>query len=368
MSEILSKTTLAYLSQVVDVIILVAGNQLVTLHTPDKDFEKVFFNNLVTYTQSRRYNSDFASEIERRRNVLQPFFAIEPLDEAMFNELDKSLPDGTDISEKTEKYYVTRYSNIKKECRNDFGPQYHKDTRVVKSGDYNDNEIIMRICEASIKSRISMNCYKAQKNVVSSLKEKKASQEDTETGLKKFSEERVKVYEEKKGAWKTQTVPQSYLAFLFCGDPGNCFTCIAVGLVKKEVDVMVKGRTGRAALRAIQQSGNIKEEKVSTTSKTIADQAFQLKETDIQLKKDYLDQKKLKIKREAAANAKAEIVEFRNLLREVGKEDTDEFKALTQRLIDLLRNNTGYFPSHSPNQSTDEESDADKPGTKKVCT
>ena len=101
MSDILSKTTLAYLSQVVDVIILVAGNQLVTLHTPDKDFEKVFFNNLVTYTQSRRYNSDFASEIERRRNVLQSFFAIEPLDEAMFNELDKSMPDGTDISEKT---------------------------------------------------------------------------------------------------------------------------------------------------------------------------------------------------------------------------------------------------------------------------
>ena len=236
-----SKQMAAYVAQVVDVYIAVAGNELTTFNRADKDCDKILYNNILNYVNSKRYNIDFAEAIEKRKHLLQPMLTILPLDNSTFEEVAKAFPTGDDVTEKVIRDFWQKYQKIKTECRNTFGPQYYKEIKIVKSGEYNDDEIILRICESTIKQRIDTNCYKAQK-------ERK----------EKFNDEKIKAYEDKKSSWKMQGAPVCLLTFLFCGQPGKNFTSICVGNEKKEADLMIKGRSGRIAMRALKE-GNIEQ-------------------------------------------------------------------------------------------------------------
>ena len=44
---------MAYLSQLVDVLIVIAGNQVVTQCAPEKDYEKLVYHKLIDYLQTR---------------------------------------------------------------------------------------------------------------------------------------------------------------------------------------------------------------------------------------------------------------------------------------------------------------------------
>ena len=84
-----SAQRMAYLSQLVDVLIVIAGNQVVTQSAPDKDYEKLVYHKLIDYLKSRRFNSDFGLQIMKRKNLLQPMVTIEAIDDAMYEEIEK---------------------------------------------------------------------------------------------------------------------------------------------------------------------------------------------------------------------------------------------------------------------------------------
>jgi hypothetical protein len=80
-----------YINQLVDTILVVAGNEMTTENGPDKDYEKIFYSKAVQYVEANRFNVDFGSEIEKRRHLLNPMMTLEPIDEAVQLELLKNL-------------------------------------------------------------------------------------------------------------------------------------------------------------------------------------------------------------------------------------------------------------------------------------
>ena len=90
------KHTAAYLAQVIDLHIVVAGNQLATLNAPDKDFHKFFYSNLLECIHFRRFKVDFAVKIDKRK---QPMLSVLPLDNSMHEEIAKSFPSGDDVDD-----------------------------------------------------------------------------------------------------------------------------------------------------------------------------------------------------------------------------------------------------------------------------
>ena len=55
-----------------------------------------------------------------------------------------------------------RFSTLKSECRNIYLPHYLKETKIKKSGEYVDDDILLNIYEIAVKVRIDTNCYKAK--------------------------------------------------------------------------------------------------------------------------------------------------------------------------------------------------------------
>ena len=84
----------AYLVQVIDLHIVVAGNQLATLNAPDKDFYEKFYSNLLECIHHRRFKVDFVVEIDKRK---QPMLTVLPLDNSMHEEIAKSFPSGEEF-------------------------------------------------------------------------------------------------------------------------------------------------------------------------------------------------------------------------------------------------------------------------------
>ena len=64
-------------SQLVDVLIVIAGNQVIIQCAPDKDCENLVYHKLIEYVKSRGFNSDFGPKIMKRRNPLQPMLTVE---------------------------------------------------------------------------------------------------------------------------------------------------------------------------------------------------------------------------------------------------------------------------------------------------
>ena len=173
-----SAQRMAYLSQLVDVLIVViAGNQVVTRCGLDKD-EKLVHHKLIDYLKSRRFNSDFGLEIIKRKNLLQPMVTIEAIDDAMYEEIEKRFPVGEDLDEKTVSNVSARFSTLKLECRNIYLPHYLKETKIKKSGEYVDDDILLNIHEMAVKARIDTNCYKAKRILVADLKDSLISSTD----------------------------------------------------------------------------------------------------------------------------------------------------------------------------------------------
>ena len=92
---------------------------------------------------------------------------------------------------------------------------------MEKTGDYNDDDILLNIYESSIKARIDANCYKAKRTIVAELKAKKATDEEIVQGEIRFVNEKLKVYEDKKVSWKAQTPPNGFVASILCSAPGD---------------------------------------------------------------------------------------------------------------------------------------------------
>jgi hypothetical protein len=88
-----------YINQLVDTILVVAGNIMTTENGPDKDCEKIFYSSAVQYAEANRFNVDFGSEIEKRRHQLNPMMTLEPIDDEVKLELLKNLrsPDNAGI-------------------------------------------------------------------------------------------------------------------------------------------------------------------------------------------------------------------------------------------------------------------------------
>lgn len=121
---------MAFISQLVDVFMVIAGNQVVPQCAPDKDYVKLAYHKLVDYLKSRRFNRDFGLELMTRRNLLQPLFTIEAIDDLMFQEIEKQFLVGEHVDEKTISSVNSRFSTLKSECRNMYLPQYLKDTKI----------------------------------------------------------------------------------------------------------------------------------------------------------------------------------------------------------------------------------------------
>ena len=218
----------AYISQLVDVLIVIAGNQITTKNGPDKDYDKLVYCKLLDYLKSKRFNSDFGLEIMKRKNLLQPMLTIEAMDDAAYEEIEKRFPAGPDLDEKSVTYVSNRFTAIKQECRNNYLPPYLKETKIKKSGEYIDDDILLNIYESAVKVRVDQNCYKAKKIMVADLKSKNASAEEIMEAELKFVNDKLKGYEDKKIAWKLQTVPAGIVAFILCSSPGKKLACLEV--------------------------------------------------------------------------------------------------------------------------------------------
>ena len=72
-----TRQIMAYISELVNVFIVIAGNQVIIQCAPDKDYEKLVYHKLIEYVKSRGFNSDFGPKIMKRRNPLQPMLTVE---------------------------------------------------------------------------------------------------------------------------------------------------------------------------------------------------------------------------------------------------------------------------------------------------
>ena len=91
-----SKHMAAYLIQVIDLHIVVAGNQPATLNAPDKDFHEKFYSNLLECIHHRRFKVDSVVEIDKRN---KPMLVVLPVDNSMHKEIAKSFPSGEDVDD-----------------------------------------------------------------------------------------------------------------------------------------------------------------------------------------------------------------------------------------------------------------------------
>ena len=78
----------------------VIGNQLATLNAPDKNFHKKIYSNLIECIHHRRFEVDFAVNIDKRK---QPMLSVLPLDNSMHEEIAKSFPSGDDVDDEERK-------------------------------------------------------------------------------------------------------------------------------------------------------------------------------------------------------------------------------------------------------------------------
>ena len=76
----------------------------------------------------------------------------------------------------------------------------------------------------AVRARIDTNCYKAKRILVADLKSKNTSAEDIKEAELKFVNNKLQGYEDKKIAWKLQTVPTGIVAFILCSSPGKKLT------------------------------------------------------------------------------------------------------------------------------------------------
>ena len=63
----------AHLAQVIDLHLIVAGNELAIPDALDKDFDEIFYSNLLECIHHRRFKVDFAVEIDKKK---QPMPAV----------------------------------------------------------------------------------------------------------------------------------------------------------------------------------------------------------------------------------------------------------------------------------------------------
>ena len=320
----------AYLSQLVDVLIVIAGNQVVTQCAPERDYEKLVYHKLIDYLKSRRFNSDFGLEIMKRKNLLQPMVTIEAIDDAMYEELEKRFPVGEDLDEKSVSYVSSRFSNLKSKCRNVYLPHYLKETKIKKSGEYVDDDILLNIYESAVKVRVDQNCYKAKKIMVADLKSKNASAEEIMEAELKFVNDKLKGYEDKKIAWKLQTVPVGIVAFILCSSPGIKLASLEVE-AEKSKNVVTKGSNGRQAMRAVL---NMKTENVMITpaegTNVSKIEIIGLKQNELELKKQLLEHK-------AASKESKDITRLLKTLEKLGQTGTNEYKTMTEKYLRILR-------------------------------
>jgi hypothetical protein len=124
-----------FISQLVDTILVVAGNEMTTENDPDRDYQAIFYANAVEYVKANRFNVDFGSEIEKRRHLLQPMMTLEPIDDTVKVEIMKTLT-STDTAgtSKLIKTLFARFQGIKSDSRNIFGPPYTQAKKLHKSG------------------------------------------------------------------------------------------------------------------------------------------------------------------------------------------------------------------------------------------
>ena len=320
----------AYLSQLVDVLIVIAGNQVVTQCAPDKDYEKLVYHKLIDYLKSRRFNSDFGLEIMKRKNLLQPMVTIEAIDDAMYEEIEKRFPVGEDLDEKTVSNVSARFSTLKSECRNIYLPHYLKDTKIKKSGEYVDDDILLNIYEMAVKARIDTNCYKAKRILVADLKSKNTSVEDIKEAELKFVNNKLQGYEDKKIAWKLQTMPTGILAFILCSSPGKKLACLEVEGAKNK-NIVTKGSNGRKAMREVSNMKTENEMITPAEGTNVSKNAIiGLKQNELDLKKHFLEQK-------AASKESKDITSLLKTLEKMGLTDSIEYKTMTEKYLQILR-------------------------------
>ena len=109
--------------------------------------------------------------------------------------------------------------------------------KIKKSGEYVDDDILLNIYEMVVKARIDTNCYKAKRILVADLKSKNTSVEDIKEAELKLVNNKLQGYQDKKIAWKLQTMPTGILAFILCSSPGKKLACLEVeGAKNKNIE------------------------------------------------------------------------------------------------------------------------------------
>ena len=86
-----------------------------------------------------------------------------------------------------------------------------------------------------VKARIDTNCYKAKRILVADLKSKNTSVEDIKEAELKLVNNKLQGYQDKKIAWKLQTMPTGILAFILCSSPGKKLACLEVEGEKRRI-------------------------------------------------------------------------------------------------------------------------------------
>ena len=104
----------------------------------------------------------------------------------------------------------------------------------------------------------------------------------------------------------------------------------------KKGDVVAKGANGRKAMRALtdQKPSGHSFTTPSESGQTIKSDYIALKQTELELKREYLAQK-------AASKENRDILNLLKTLEKMGQKDSDEYKTMSEKYLGMLRTSVG---------------------------
>lgn len=172
--EPLSSRQLVYVEALKAVFVALGGNQL-TVDSATKETETLLYCNTVQWINNfSRANHIMSEDFSKRKHLFRDWFDIEEFDDRMMTLLKKTFHINPSEAECRTTYNF--WKTIKSDCRNEFGSSYSLQRAVqlkgYKSGNYNDDDIILNILEQHIIKSIDENFRKAMSNYKADLKKK----------------------------------------------------------------------------------------------------------------------------------------------------------------------------------------------------
>jgi hypothetical protein len=310
----------------------IPGNYLTVEKKPTKGFGQLLNITCRDFVQNDRANVELSAGITKHENLLQPAMTIRPISAKLKSKLLLEFQP----CKVADVQNLSLFADIKTFCRNEAGVEYTNATKLVKSGDYNDADLLKKIWMENVTSRIDQNFKKLVSAHVKPFKKQKPRLPEAEIQAieKKFYDSKKEMYQNKKRLWQEQHLPRELLAFVLCSAPGLDLITFKVGASdvddgkegedEEVIHLSMSARRGQRETESYRNSSGS-----SSGGGSVSSSLESVKRSELQVKAalgiSLANQKKID-------NCK----EFLTYLKEKGETDSDRYRSISAQYEKLM--------------------------------